>query len=156
MRSRACARWAKALGDDLTRYDNELGAKNQYRTTVRKKAALIVIDDVWKAADIEPLRAGGPDVVRQTASFLEISSRSYSESGPGEDQGAISRLPLHRRTSRHPGESSPIVYQPLRPQFDVVEVPRANRTPSIREDCRHGSSETREDGFPFNPALTGQ
>ena len=31
----------KALKDDLTRYDNELGCKNQYRTTMRKKAALI-------------------------------------------------------------------------------------------------------------------
>jgi WD40 repeat protein len=50
----------KALGDDLTRYDNELGAKNQYRTTVRKKAALIVVDDVWKSGDIEPLRADSP------------------------------------------------------------------------------------------------
>jgi len=50
----------KALGDDLTRYDNELGAKNQYRTTVRKKAALIVVDDVWKSSDIETLRADSP------------------------------------------------------------------------------------------------
>jgi len=50
----------KALGDDLTHYDNELGAKHQYRTTVRKKAALIVIDDVWKTSDIEPLLAESP------------------------------------------------------------------------------------------------
>jgi WD40 repeat protein len=47
----------KALGDDLSRYDNELGAKNQYRSTIRSKAALIVVDDIWRSSDLEPLRA---------------------------------------------------------------------------------------------------
>ena len=47
----------KALGDDLSRYENELAAKNQYRNTIRKKAALIVVDDVWRSSDLEPLRA---------------------------------------------------------------------------------------------------
>ena len=47
----------KALGDDLSRYENELAAKNQYRSTIRKKAALIVVDDVWRSSDLEPLRA---------------------------------------------------------------------------------------------------
>ena len=47
----------KALNDDLTRYDNELGCTNQYRSTVRGKAALIVIDDVWEAGDVEPFLA---------------------------------------------------------------------------------------------------
>ena len=45
----------KALNDDLTRYDNKLGCTNQYRSTIRNKAALIVIDDVWKTSDVEPL-----------------------------------------------------------------------------------------------------
>src|SRR5271165_852522 len=47
----------KALGDDLSRYENVLAAKNQYRSTIRKKAALIVVDDVWRSTDLEPLRA---------------------------------------------------------------------------------------------------
>src|SRR5271165_3743557 len=47
----------KALGDDLSRYENELAAKNQYRSTIRKKATLIVVDDVWRSSDLEPLRA---------------------------------------------------------------------------------------------------
>jgi NB-ARC domain/WD domain, G-beta repeat/TIR domain len=47
------------LGDDLARYDNETGCTNQYRSTIRSKAALIVIDDVWRASDLEPLRAEG-------------------------------------------------------------------------------------------------
>src|SRR5271157_5808756 len=47
----------KALGDDPSNYENELAAKNQYRSTIRKKAALIVVDDVWRSSDLEPLRA---------------------------------------------------------------------------------------------------
>jgi hypothetical protein len=47
----------KALGDDLSRYENELAAKHQYRSTIRKKAALIVVDDVWRSRDLEPLLA---------------------------------------------------------------------------------------------------
>src|SRR5438552_3963125 len=37
---------AKALGDDLSCYDNPLACQNQYRTTIASKAALIVVDDV--------------------------------------------------------------------------------------------------------------
>ena len=47
----------KALGDDPSAYENELAAKNKYRSTIRKKAALIVIDDVWRSSDLEPPRA---------------------------------------------------------------------------------------------------
>ena len=47
----------KAIGDDLSCYDSDLAARNQYRNTIRDKAALIVVDDVWKASDLEPLRA---------------------------------------------------------------------------------------------------
>jgi WD40 repeat protein len=47
----------KALGDDLSCYDSDLAARNQYRNTIRGKASLIVVDDVWKASDLEPLRA---------------------------------------------------------------------------------------------------
>ena len=50
----------KALKDDLSRYDTALGCTNQYRTTVRAKAALIVVDDVWRARDVEPFRAESP------------------------------------------------------------------------------------------------
>ena len=51
---------AKALGDDLSRYDNALACENRYRTTIANKAALIVVDDVWSKADIEPLLAEAP------------------------------------------------------------------------------------------------
>ena len=46
----------KALKDDLAAYDTELGCVNRYRTVMREKAALIVVDDVWRSADVEPFR----------------------------------------------------------------------------------------------------
>jgi len=51
---------AKALGDDLGGYDNALAWGNRYRTTIASKAALIVVDDVWIKADVEPLLAETP------------------------------------------------------------------------------------------------
>jgi WD40 repeat protein len=46
--------------DYMTQWDNELGCKNRYRTVMREKAALIVIDDVWNARDLEPFRVWSP------------------------------------------------------------------------------------------------
>jgi WD40 repeat protein len=50
----------KALGDDRTAYDGELSSINAYRTAMRDKAALIVLDDVWSVRDIEPFRVESP------------------------------------------------------------------------------------------------
>jgi hypothetical protein len=50
----------KALKDDLAGYDTELGCINRYRTVMREKAALIVVDDVWRSGDVEPFRAESP------------------------------------------------------------------------------------------------
>ena len=46
--------------DHLDLWDTELGCKNRYRTVVREKAALIVVDDVWNARDLEPFRVQSP------------------------------------------------------------------------------------------------
>jgi hypothetical protein len=50
---------AKALGDDLSRYDNDLACEHQYRSTIANKAALVV-DDVWSIGDLKPLLAESP------------------------------------------------------------------------------------------------
>jgi hypothetical protein len=50
----------RALKDDPAEYDTQLGCVHRYRTILRKKAALIVVDDVWNARDIEPFRADSP------------------------------------------------------------------------------------------------
>jgi WD40 repeat protein len=51
---------AKALGDDPSHYENALACENAYRTIIARKAALIVVDDVWSIADIDPLLAESP------------------------------------------------------------------------------------------------
>jgi NB-ARC domain/Putative serine esterase (DUF676) len=50
----------KAFGDDLVAYDGDRAARNRYRSIIREKAALIVLDDVWNAWDIDPFRAESP------------------------------------------------------------------------------------------------
>jgi hypothetical protein len=45
---------AKALGDDLQGYDTLPACINQYKSSLAQKAALIVVDDVWKKSDLEP------------------------------------------------------------------------------------------------------
>ena len=44
----------------LGAYKGEGACVNQYRNAFRDKAALIVLDDVWHAADIEPFRTESP------------------------------------------------------------------------------------------------
>jgi hypothetical protein len=51
---------AQAIGVDLSSYDTPLACEKQYRITIANKAALIVVDDVWSKADIEPLLAESP------------------------------------------------------------------------------------------------
>ena len=50
----------KVFSDDLAGYDTDLGCINRYRTLMRDKAALIVVDDIWRSADLEPFRAESP------------------------------------------------------------------------------------------------
>ena len=55
---------ARALGDnDALRdgqYEGELACRNRYQTILRDKAALVVIDDVWDLADLDPLLVEAP------------------------------------------------------------------------------------------------
>jgi WD40 repeat protein len=44
----------------LGSYTDEAACLSQYRDALREKAALIVLDDVWSAADIEPFRIESP------------------------------------------------------------------------------------------------
>ncbi len=81
----------KAFEDDLDRYDNELGCRNQYRSTIRKKAALVVVDDVWQSRDIEPFRAESPRsrlvfTTRIAEIAAAVSAREYPVTLPTERQ----------------------------------------------------------------------
>src|SRR5215469_3154389 len=44
----------------LGQYEGEAACLSQYRDVLRKKAALIVADDVWRASDVEPFIAESP------------------------------------------------------------------------------------------------
>src|SRR5271165_287266 len=44
----------------LGQYDGEAACLSQYRDVLRKKAVLIVVDDVWRASDVEPFIAESP------------------------------------------------------------------------------------------------
>ena len=50
----------RALGDQVPDSETELTCINRYRTVLREKAALIVVDDVWNFADVEPFLAESP------------------------------------------------------------------------------------------------
>ena len=74
---------AKALGSDPSRYENALACENRYRTIIAGKAALIVVDDVWSPADIEPLLAESPRsrflfTTRDAAIGRLVGAREYS------------------------------------------------------------------------------
>jgi len=53
-------RVASTLGEDLGEAQGEEACINLYRSMIGKKAALVVLDDVWKASDVEPFRADAP------------------------------------------------------------------------------------------------
>lgn len=50
----------RALGDEPKHYDTVDGARNRLRTILRKKAVLIVLDDVWTLAQAEAFLADAP------------------------------------------------------------------------------------------------
>jgi hypothetical protein len=47
----------RALGEHPNRNESELQCINCYRTMLQDKAALLIVDDVWRPQDLEPFRA---------------------------------------------------------------------------------------------------
>jgi WD40 repeat protein len=50
----------KVLNDDLSRYDTAVACIHQYQSTIKEKAALIILDDIWQVRDIEQWLATSP------------------------------------------------------------------------------------------------
>ena len=74
---------ARALGDDLSGYDNPLACENRYRTILREKAALVVVDDVWNVAHLQPLLVDAPRsrflfTTRDAGSRMQSADRKFS------------------------------------------------------------------------------
>jgi KaiC/GvpD/RAD55 family RecA-like ATPase len=61
----------RALGDEPKHYDTVDGARNRLRTILRKKAVLIVLDDVWELTQAEAFLADAP------GSCLLITTRMH-------------------------------------------------------------------------------
>ena len=74
---------ARALGDDLAGYDNPLACANRYRTILREKAALVVVDDVWNLEHLQPLLVDAPRsrflfTTRDAGIARAVTDRRYS------------------------------------------------------------------------------
>lgn len=73
---------ARALGDDLDAYDSPLACENRYRTILREKAALVVLDDVWSLDHLKPLLVDSPRsrflfTTRDAAIAKAVTDRKY-------------------------------------------------------------------------------
>src|ERR1022692_2294701 len=75
----------------LGEYSGEQACINQYRNAFRDKAALIVLDDVWHAADIEPFRTESPRsrllvTTRDTGIAPTFGAREFTAKLPTADE----------------------------------------------------------------------
>jgi len=65
----------RALGDEPTKDESELHCIDRYRTVLQAKAALVIVDDVWRSEDIAPFLA------RSRRSKLLFTTRSTGIAG---------------------------------------------------------------------------
>src|SRR5271157_350065 len=103
----------KLLGE----FDGESACKSQYNDVLSKKAALIVLDDVWHASDVQPfLAAESPRsrlliTTRDTSIKASVGAREFTATWLTEDQSrhvlanwcgrAIAELPPQAREVIH-------------------------------------------------------
>ncbi len=83
---------ARALGDDLSGYDSKLACENRYRTILREKAALVVVDDVWNLEHLKPLLVDAPRsrfvfTTRDTGIAKAVTGRKFSANLLTESEG---------------------------------------------------------------------
>jgi hypothetical protein len=89
---------ARALGDSLESYDNRLACENRYRTILREKAALVVVDDVWNLEHLQPLLVDAPRsrflfTTRDVGIAKAVTDRRYSANllGAAEARDLLAR-----------------------------------------------------------------
>src|SRR5215469_9432069 len=75
----------------LGQYEGEAACLSQYRDVLRKKAALIVADDVWRASDVEPFIAESPRsrlliTTRDTSIGAAFGAREFTANLLTEDE----------------------------------------------------------------------
>src|SRR5262249_7159919 len=78
----------RALGDEPGEKETQLECVNRYRTLMARKAALVIVDDVWRTEDIETFVAESP------RSRLLFTTRDGSIAGAvGADEQRVDVLP---------------------------------------------------------------
>ena len=154
---------ARALGDDLCGYDNPLACANRYRTILREKAALVVVDDVWSLQDLKPLLVEAPRsrflfTTRDASIAKAVSDRKYSANllSKSEERDLLARWagktiealpPEAEQIIQECGELAAAVAQigaslrdlSLAEWRDTLEALKSADISAIEDGCRMGS-----------------
>jgi transcriptional regulator with XRE-family HTH domain len=81
--------WMTALGDDPGRYPTLEGRRHRLAAMLRYRRMLLIVDDVWDAAHVEPFRIGGSDCrILITTRYPEVAGNL------GLPEKAIYLLPI--------------------------------------------------------------
>ena len=130
---------ARALGDDLAGYDNPLACQNRYRTILRDKAALVVVDDVWSLEHLQPLLVDAPRsrflfTTRDAGIVKAVTNRRYMANLLSEEEA---RDLLARRADiaveSLPPEADAIIHACGKLAIAVAQVGSSLRDLSIAE-----------------------
>ena len=79
----------RALGDEPGTNESELQCIDRYRTTLEGKAALVIVDDVWRTEDVEPFLAKAP---RSRLLFTTRDSAIAAATGAREHEARLLTL----------------------------------------------------------------
>ncbi len=101
----------------LGQYDGEAACLSQYRDVLRKKAALIVVDDVWRASDVEPFIAESPRsrlliTTRDTSIGAWFGAREFTANLLTEDESRQVLAKWSGRTVEElPPQASEVIHE---------------------------------------------
>jgi WD40 repeat protein len=76
----------RALGDEPAANESELQCIDRYRTILKDKAVLVIVDDVWRSEDVEPFIA---DAMRSRLLFTTRDSSIAAATGAKEHEARL-------------------------------------------------------------------
>ena len=98
----------RALGDTPARDETELECIHRYRTLLQDKAALVIVDDVWRTADVEPyLATSRRSRILFTTRDSRIAAAVYAAEHPADLLTAEQALALLARSAGCAPEALP-------------------------------------------------
>ncbi len=106
----------RALGEDVERgWDTKQACANQYRTILRDKAALVVVDDVWNVEDLKPLLVDAPRsrflfTTRDGGIAKAVTERKYAaDLLPDDEARVLLARSAGKKVAELPPESDQII-----------------------------------------------